>query len=239
MTGRAVEIVGASKVFNPGTTRQVDAVVDIDLIVDPGEFVSLIGPSGCGKSTLLRMIADLIQPSTGSVTVNATGSDPEGAALTFGSSGLPAGASMDAGTGMFDWVPNANQVGIHEVTFTASDGTHEDAETIYLVISEPGEAPPPPGPCATSSETIFGIVGATFLVMGVPALLGSLWGLVKSFGGRDERPSLTGDRGPQAGSSGIHAAPDDLLPPTSAPGGAWRANLSRSVTILVAFTALL
>ena len=67
---RAVEVVSASKVFNPGTTRQVDALVDIDLAVDPGEFVSLIGPSGCGKSTLLRLIANLIEPSSGSIAVN-------------------------------------------------------------------------------------------------------------------------------------------------------------------------
>ena len=62
---RAVEVVGVSKVFNPGTTRQVDALVDVDLVVAPGEFVSLIGPSGCGKSTLLRLIANLIEPTSG------------------------------------------------------------------------------------------------------------------------------------------------------------------------------
>jgi NitT/TauT family transport system ATP-binding protein len=67
---RAVEVFNASKVFNPGTTRQVDALVDIELAVDAGEFVSLIGPSGCGKSTLLRLIADLIEPSSGSIAVN-------------------------------------------------------------------------------------------------------------------------------------------------------------------------
>jgi ABC-type nitrate/sulfonate/bicarbonate transport system ATPase subunit len=36
----------------------------------PGEFVSLIAPSGCGKSTLLRVIGDLIEPTSGTVTVN-------------------------------------------------------------------------------------------------------------------------------------------------------------------------
>ena len=61
---------GAGKVFNPGTTNQVDALVDIDLVVEPGEFVCLIGPSGCGKSTLLRLIANLIEPTTGDDHVN-------------------------------------------------------------------------------------------------------------------------------------------------------------------------
>ncbi|CAN5682505.1 MAG: ABC transporter ATP-binding protein [Ilumatobacteraceae bacterium] len=66
----AVEVTGASKVFNRGTAKQVDALVEIDLLVAPGEFVSLIGPSGCGKSTLLRLIANLIDPTRGSVAVN-------------------------------------------------------------------------------------------------------------------------------------------------------------------------
>jgi NitT/TauT family transport system ATP-binding protein len=69
--GRAVEVVGVSKVFNRGTTRQVDALLGVDLVIEAGEFVSLIGPSGCGKSTLLRLIANLIDPSSGSITVNA------------------------------------------------------------------------------------------------------------------------------------------------------------------------
>ena len=47
----------------PAADRQVDALVDVDLTVAAGEFVSLIGPSGCGKSTLLRLIADLIEPT--------------------------------------------------------------------------------------------------------------------------------------------------------------------------------
>lgn len=69
-TQPAVEVGGAGKVFNPGTARQVDALVDIDMVVAPGEFVSLIGPSGCGKSTLLRLIANLIEPTSGTVVVN-------------------------------------------------------------------------------------------------------------------------------------------------------------------------
>jgi NitT/TauT family transport system ATP-binding protein len=62
----AVTIGGVSKQFKGGTT----ALQGIDLEIARGEFVSLIGPSGCGKSTLLRVIGDLIEPSTGNVTVN-------------------------------------------------------------------------------------------------------------------------------------------------------------------------
>ena len=66
----AVHVAGVSKIFNQGTPKQVDALVDVNLTVEPGEFVSLIGPSGCGKSTLLRLIANLLEPTTGVVTVN-------------------------------------------------------------------------------------------------------------------------------------------------------------------------
>jgi len=66
----AVEAVGVGKVFNAGSPNQVDALVDVDLSITRGEFVSLIGPSGCGKSTLLRLFADLLEPTSGTLLVN-------------------------------------------------------------------------------------------------------------------------------------------------------------------------
>jgi NitT/TauT family transport system ATP-binding protein len=62
-----VSIRNLTKTFPQGN---VTALQDIELDLRPGEFVSLIGPSGCGKSTLLRVIGDLIQPTSGTVTVN-------------------------------------------------------------------------------------------------------------------------------------------------------------------------
>ncbi|TCT09826.1 NitT/TauT family transport system ATP-binding protein [Tepidamorphus gemmatus] len=53
----------------------VQALSHIDLKVDRGEFVSFIGPSGCGKTTLLRVIADLEQPTAGSILVNGVSPD--------------------------------------------------------------------------------------------------------------------------------------------------------------------
>ena len=46
---------------------QVEALSKIDLQIAAGDFVSFIGPSGCGKTTLLRVIADLEQPTAGTI----------------------------------------------------------------------------------------------------------------------------------------------------------------------------
>jgi NitT/TauT family transport system ATP-binding protein len=66
----AVVVERTSMVFNEGRSNQVDALLGIDLVVAPRDFVALIGPSGCGKSTLLRLIANLIEPTSGTVLVN-------------------------------------------------------------------------------------------------------------------------------------------------------------------------
>ena len=42
---------------------------DINLNIEKGEFVSLLGPSGCGKSTLLNIVAGLLSPSEGNITL--------------------------------------------------------------------------------------------------------------------------------------------------------------------------
>ena len=47
-----------------------NALEGINLELHEGEFVSIVGTSGCGKSTLLRLIAGLLRPTTGTLTVN-------------------------------------------------------------------------------------------------------------------------------------------------------------------------
>ena len=68
-TSPAVKAEGIWKIFNEGQSNEVIALQDLNLEVGYGEFVALIGPSGCGKSTLLRVIADLTQPTRGSMQV--------------------------------------------------------------------------------------------------------------------------------------------------------------------------
>lgn len=74
----AVDARGLALTFETADGK-VQALAGVDLTVAPGEFVSFIGPSGCGKTTLLRIIADLEQPSDGTILVNGT--SPEEARL--------------------------------------------------------------------------------------------------------------------------------------------------------------
>ncbi len=48
---------------------EVLALKNVTMDIRKGEFISLLGPSGCGKTTLLRIMADLIQPTSGTVKI--------------------------------------------------------------------------------------------------------------------------------------------------------------------------
>ena len=62
--GKIVEIEGVNKIY--GTNH---VVRDLNLLVEEGEFLTLLGSSGCGKTTTLRMIAGFEEPTTGSIKV--------------------------------------------------------------------------------------------------------------------------------------------------------------------------
>ena len=62
----------------------VHALKDVSLDIAKGDFVSFIGPSGCGKTTFLRCMADLEQPTAGTITVNGVSAREARRARAYG-----------------------------------------------------------------------------------------------------------------------------------------------------------
>lgn len=67
--GAPVTFQNVSQVFGKGSDLR-QAIADVNLAVQPGEFVCIVGPSGCGKSTLLNLVAGFQRPSSGQVCVD-------------------------------------------------------------------------------------------------------------------------------------------------------------------------
>lgn len=56
----------------PGKHQAIKVISGLDLTVEAGTFLSILGPSGCGKSTFLRVVADLLDPLAGEITILGT-----------------------------------------------------------------------------------------------------------------------------------------------------------------------
>ena len=70
-TGARIDVQGVSHWFG-SRANPLQVLDNVDLTVQPGEFVALLGPSGCGKSTLLRLIAGLEAPTRGRILQDDT-----------------------------------------------------------------------------------------------------------------------------------------------------------------------
>jgi len=78
-----------TKSFPTDVGGELRALAGVDLTLSEGEFVSLVGPSGCGKTTLLRLLAGLIEPTSGEVRITGrTDGTGPATALVFQEHGL-------------------------------------------------------------------------------------------------------------------------------------------------------
>jgi NitT/TauT family transport system ATP-binding protein len=96
-----LEIQSLRKTYG-GQGRVVEAIGDITLTVNDGQFVCVVGPSGCGKTTLLRCLGGLLEPTSGEVRVSGqlvTG-PPDGLAIVF----------QEYGRSLFPWLRVAENI---------------------------------------------------------------------------------------------------------------------------------
>lgn len=126
-TQSTISVQNTTKIFNEGQPNQVIALKDINLEIKPHEFVSLIGPSGCGKSTLLRLVADLIKPTSGTITVN---DKPAAQARTEQDYGFVFQAST-----LYEWrtVSKNVQLPLEMMGYNAADRAAKAQEMLELV----------------------------------------------------------------------------------------------------------
>jgi NitT/TauT family transport system ATP-binding protein len=80
---QAIVIQDVGMSFNTPNGKMA-VLEDINLTIEPGEFVSFVGPSGCGKTTLLNMIASLVRPDRGQVLVGGRPVDGNNAVRGIG-----------------------------------------------------------------------------------------------------------------------------------------------------------
>ncbi len=68
-TSTEIMLKDIGMVYKTNDNRDVTALTGVSIDIQKGEFVSLVGPSGCGKTTLLRIIADLLTPTSGEISI--------------------------------------------------------------------------------------------------------------------------------------------------------------------------
>jgi NitT/TauT family transport system ATP-binding protein len=124
--GAAIAIANVDVTYGVAGPEPVKALSGITLDIRDGAFVSLVGPSGCGKSTLLKVVADLMAPTRGTVTVGGT---PPRNLRRAGRIGL-----VFQQANLMPWLKVANNIGLLRDLVAARGGAPREATSIDELI---------------------------------------------------------------------------------------------------------
>jgi NitT/TauT family transport system ATP-binding protein len=121
----AVDVRDVSLTFETADGK-VDALSKVSLQIADGEFVSFIGPSGCGKTTILRVIADLQQPTSGSLLVNGMSAEEARLARAYG--------YVFQAPALFPWRTIENNLKLPLEVMGFSDSEQQQRAARYLTL---------------------------------------------------------------------------------------------------------
>lgn len=124
--GAAIAVANVDVVYGIGGAQPVKALSGISLEIPDGAFVSLVGPSGCGKSTLLKVVADLMAPTRGTVTV---GGAPPRKLRHAGRIGL-----VFQQANLMPWLKVANNIGLLRDLVAKRGGAPRGATSVDELI---------------------------------------------------------------------------------------------------------
>lgn len=96
----AVDIECVSKAFVGADGQSVEVIDRLSLSIEQGAFIALLGPNGCGKSTLLQLLAGLLTPDSGSITID--GKTPSKANVGF--------VFQNYRESLFPWMTNLDNI---------------------------------------------------------------------------------------------------------------------------------
>ncbi len=117
--GASIRAVGIGREFAT-PSGVVEAVRNIDLEIQAGEFCVIVGPSGCGKSTLLKMMAGLDTPTSGQLSITS----PSGA--------TPSNAVVFQGRSLFPWLTIRDNIG-YGLKLNGTGRSERDSTTTRLL----------------------------------------------------------------------------------------------------------
>ncbi len=136
--------------FDQAGTYNVTFTVTDGLLSDSEIVPITIG--NVNRAPELATIGDKTVGEGATTTFTITASDPDGGELSYSATVLPAGASFDTETRTFSWTPAFDQAGTYNVTFTVTDGTLTDTETIVITVSDVNRTPVANSQATTTNE---------------------------------------------------------------------------------------
>jgi NitT/TauT family transport system ATP-binding protein len=97
-----ISVRGLTKSFRAeGSNRATQVIEHLDLDIGKGELLAIVGPNGCGKTTLLKIVAGLIEPDEGAVTIGGRPAAESRFGLMF----------QNYSATLFPWLKNIDNIG--------------------------------------------------------------------------------------------------------------------------------